>query len=256
MPFDYIAKGYRKKAKPKVRFKALLMAQPDCYNAVCMFCSVGAAKELFVEDAALNIWQWITETANAYPELAYLIILVGTFLEGETIVILIASMAADGRPNLALIILSAFAGSLAGDQTWFYVGRFKGKRLLAKRPLWQQKAQKVYRLLERHSTWLLLGFRFLYGLRNVTPFALGMSELSGKRFLILNAIGAAIWAFAFGYGGYKIGEALETNLKHYRFHVLAALCLIVAAIWLAKVIRNHRRSKKALAQQKAAQQPE
>jgi membrane protein DedA with SNARE-associated domain len=197
------------------------------------------------------VWEWITQTSNAYPYLAYLILFIGTFAEGETILILIAMLARDGTPNIWLAILSAFAGSLTGDQTWFYLGRLKGKQLLAKRPLWQHKADKVYRILERHSTWLVLGFRFLYGLRNVTPFALGMSNLKAGRFLLLNAIGAAVWALAFGLGGYKVGEWLEASLKKDKYWVLAGFCALIIIVWTAKVYFNRRKNKTELAQLQA-----
>jgi membrane protein DedA with SNARE-associated domain len=194
------------------------------------------------------LWEWIRYTADTYPHLAYLILFVGTFVEGETILILIAILAQDGTPNITLVILSAFAGSLTGDQTWFYLGRRKGKKLLARRPLWQHKADKVYRILERHSTWLVLGFRFLYGLRNVTPFALGMSNLKGGRFLLLNAIGAAVWATVFGLGGYKLGDLLESSLKKDKYIVLIGFCAIIILIWSARVYLNRRKNKAELAQ--------
>ena len=197
------------------------------------------------------MWEWIRQTADMYPHLAYLILFIGTFAEGETILILIAILAQDGTPDIRLVILSAFAGSLAGDQTWFYLGRHKGKQLLAKRPLWQHKADKVYRILERHSTWLVLGFRFLYGLRNVTPFALGMSNLKGGRFLLLNAMGAAVWAVVFGLGGYKLGDLLESSLKKDKYIVLVCFCVVVIIVWFAKVYRNRRKNKAELAQLQA-----
>lgn len=194
------------------------------------------------------------ESLIATPWL-YLIILVWVFFEGETIVI-IAGMAAklnQDHPYLALIILAAFVGGIAGDQTWFFVGRYHGKRLLARRPSWEVRAQKVYRILERHSTWLILGFRFLYGLRNVTPFALGMSDVRTVRFIVLNIIGAAIWATSFGLGGYLAGQAVEDFLGKHKITALVVLVGLVAAIWVIKLlIRRYKASKLLKSQQTAA----
>ena len=50
---------------------------------------------------------------------------------------------------------------------------------------------------KQHQNLLILGFRFLYGLRSVTPFVIGMSGISWLRFALLNVIGAGIWASAF-----------------------------------------------------------
>jgi membrane protein DedA with SNARE-associated domain len=52
---------------------------------------------------------------------------------------------------------------------------------------------------------MLLSFRFLYGIRSVTPFAIGMSEVSYLRFTLLNIIGAGIWAIAIASAGYYFG---------------------------------------------------
>jgi membrane protein DedA with SNARE-associated domain len=189
-------------------------------------------------------WEWITSLIeNNY--LACLILFVGTFLEGETILIIAGIAAQDGTPNIILVILAAFAGSLSGDQTWFFVGRCKGKAFLARRPAWQQRADKVFRILERHHVLLLLGFRFLYGLRNVTPFALGMSEVRTFRFILLNTIGAAIWALSFGMAGYLLGAAIEDVLKHYKIPVLVGLCVAVAIVWLLKVYVRRRRARRS-----------
>src|SRR6059058_2388420 len=105
----------------------------------------------------------------------YWAVLVGTFLEGETILVLGGFAANRGYLDLPWVIVAAFLGSFSGDQLYFYLGRHYGRRIIAKRLSWQVSAEKVYRLLERHQTLLILTFRFMYGLRNVTPFALGAS---------------------------------------------------------------------------------
>jgi membrane protein DedA with SNARE-associated domain len=53
---------------------------------------------------------------------------------------------------------------------------------------------KAERLLNRFRTLLILIFRFLYGLRAVTPFVIGMSTVPTRTFVLLNAIGALVWA--------------------------------------------------------------
>ena len=64
----------------------------------------------------------------------YLAILVGTFLEGETILILAAFAAHRGYMHLEWVIAAAFAGSLCGDQLFFFLGRRHSERFLKKRP--------------------------------------------------------------------------------------------------------------------------
>ncbi len=54
----------------------------------------------------------------------YLALLVGTFLEGETILVLAGFAAHLGYLNLPWVILVAFVGTLSGDQLFFYLGRW------------------------------------------------------------------------------------------------------------------------------------
>jgi len=156
----------------------------------------------------------------------YLALFIGTFLEGETILIVAGYLAQNDYLDLNLVILSAFLGTFAGDQLFFFIGHFKGMRFLDKRPLWKSKADKAFRLLNRHQIGVILGFRFLYGIRNITPFAIGSSGFSPFRFFILNFFGALTWAIAFGSLGYHIGTVADNildDIKKYELIVFASI---------------------------------
>ena len=56
----------------------------------------------------------------------YLAVLVITFIEGETIVILAGVAAHLGYLDVNWVIVTAIAGSFGGDQLWFYIGRHWG----------------------------------------------------------------------------------------------------------------------------------
>lgn len=161
----------------------------------------------------------------------YLALFIGTYLEGETILLIAGFLAHLGGLGLELpyVILSAFLGTFAGDQTFFYIGRWKGIRFLEKRPLWHSKTDKVFDLLHRHQLPVILGFRFIYGIRNVTPFVIGASGLNPVKFFILNFLGALIWAISFGLIGYQFGDIAERVLGDVKQYEIYFLALLVAA---------------------------
>ncbi|MEZ5648831.1 MAG: DedA family protein [Alphaproteobacteria bacterium] len=162
----------------------------------------------------------------------YLAILVGTFFEGETIVILAGIAAHQGLLTTELVALSAFIGSYAGDQVWFQLGRVYGQRWLAKRPRWKDRIARVAALLKRNDTLFILSFRFFYGLRNISPIAIALSDISWFRFFVLNGIAAALWAIIFTIGGYIFGHGLEALLGD--IHAIQAIVLgIIMAVGLA-----------------------
>lgn len=179
----------------------------------------------------------------------YLALFIGTFLEGETILIIAGFLAHSGYLDLHLAILAAFLGTFAGDQTFFYLGRAKGIAFLEKRPLWHSKTDKVFDLLHRHQIKVVLGFRFLYGVRNVTPFVIGASKMHPAKFFGLNFLGAMIWAISFGYIGYEFGSIAETvlgRIQEYEAYLLGGLILIgVLLFW-----RNTHLNNKKLQQEK------
>jgi membrane protein DedA with SNARE-associated domain len=179
-------------------------------------------------------------------EYGYLAVLVGTFLEGETILVIAGVAAQLGRLELRYVMLAAFCGSLVSDQLAFFIGRRWGTRWLSRRPNIEARVARARSLIERHQIPITLGFRFLYGLRNVIPFALGMSRMNTVRYIVLNVIGAAVWAVALAAGGYALGKGLELvmdDAKSWQRWILAGLCLAGLAFFL---LSRRREKKKAV----------
>ena len=196
----------------------------------------GPFSRLLVPFWKMTLDQWI----NTY---GYWAILLGTFLEGETILILGGLAAYQGYLKLPWVILIAFLGTVSGDQLSFYLGRKYGSKVLASRPAWQVRAKRVRRLLERYQDYLILLFRFLYGLRILTPFVLGLSRVSRGRFLLLNTVGALVWAIIVGIGAFLFGQALEAligDLKRFEVEILGLVVLVGTVIW---VIHGYRRRR-------------
>ena len=173
----------------------------------------------------------------------YWALMIGTFFEGETILVIGGFAAHRGYLSLPLVILAAFIGTLAGDQLYFFIGRKKGNAFLDKRPSWKPHMEKVHILLERYQALLILGFRFLYGLRTVTPFVLGMSRVKTANFIMLNVVGALVWAALFGTGGYLFGAALEIfleDIKRYERLTFLGMFLAGLAVWVLHLYQKYR----------------
>lgn len=184
----------------------------------------------------MTLENWITTYG-------YWAILFGTFLEGETILLLGGFAAYQGFLKLPWVILMAFLGTLSGDQLFFYMGRRYGPKVLARRPAWRVRANRVRKLLERFQDYLILLFRFLYGLRIITPFVLGLNRVPRGRFLLLNTVGALVWAIAVGTGGFLFGQALEAlmgDLKRFEAKILGLIVLAGAVVWM---IHGYRRKR-------------
>ena len=175
----------------------------------------------------------------------YLAVFVGNLFEGETVVLLAGAAVHFGFLDMAGVLASALAGSVAGDQLWFFLGRRWGPRILSRHPSWQERAERVHRYMRRHQDLLMFSFRFYYGLRTVTPFAIGSAQVSPLRFCTLNFASAVLWTCVFVFAGYFLGGATERLVadKAYVPYALGGAALVVFIALVA--MRMRRRSRAA-----------
>jgi len=173
----------------------------------------------------------------------YLAVLIGTFLEGESVLVLAGFAAHRAYLSLPLVICAAFAGTLFGDQLFYYIGRKHSQAVLAWRPSWKPRVEKAQKLIERHQILIILGFRFLYGLRTVTPFSLGIAGVPRKVFIPLNVLGALIWSVVVGCAGYLFSQTLESlfgRMKHLELWIMLGIVLAGAAVWAIRHWRTRQ----------------
>lgn len=175
----------------------------------------------------------------------YLALFIGTFFEGETILVLAGFLASRGYLDIYLVMLTAASGGYFGDQLWYFLGRRKGRQILARKPHWEVLGENALNHLRRYPDIWVLGFRFVYGLRTVMPVAIGISGYPPLRFLLLNAISAVIWAIVLGAAAFHLGSSLELlldNIKHYEIRVLGTLLVAGGLLWAWRRYRNRRPS--------------
>ena len=173
------------------------------------------------------------------PELienyGYWVVFGGTLLEGESVLLLAGFAAHRGLLDIGSVIALATLGGFLGDQLFFFAGRRYGEPLLARFPKYAAPAARAKALLARYHIPVILGVRFMYGLRAVLPFTIGMSGIPVLRFQVLNLIGALIWAASGTALGYLAGDAAEAilgDVKDYEGEILLALALGGLAYWL------------------------
>ena len=144
----------------------------------------------------------------------YLAISLGTYVEGEAVLLSAGAMAHAHVFSLPLVVLAAMIGSAAWGQTWFQVGSVSGRGLLARRPEWQARAAVVEGWLSRWGLWVLLFGRFIVGMGTLLPAMIGASGFSRLRFCVLDTLGALIWAAVMACAGFGIGAGLGRVLGH------------------------------------------
>jgi membrane protein DedA with SNARE-associated domain len=173
------------------------------------------------------------------PELiqtyGYGAIFAGTLLDAETVLLIGGFAAHRGYLDLPTVVGVAIAGSFLANQLWFYLGRWHGEKLLERFPRYAAPAARAHELLAKYNTPLILSVRFVFGLRTVLPFVIGMGRISTLRFQLLNLGGAIFWSVTIAAGGYAFGRILEQalgNLRRYEEILFAVLALGGFLYWL------------------------
>jgi membrane protein DedA with SNARE-associated domain len=182
----------------------------------------------------------LQELLTAYGPLAIFVV---TFFEGETILIVAGFAAQQHLIRLDAALLAAFVGSMMGDQLYFHIGRRYGQEIFRRRPYWRLAADRALKLLLRYQNVFILSFRFLYGVRMVSSFAIGLAQVSYRRFTALNMIAAAIWSLTYGMGGYLFGRELNVilgNVASIEHIALGVLALLFAGFWMWRYLRRRR----------------
>lgn len=169
-------------------------------------------------------------TQFGYPAL-----IIGLLIEGETVLVLGAFMAHRGYLDLPWVILIGLISAFFSDQFFFWMGRQRGRQFLENRPAWKPNVERAKAMLGRNTNLLFFGFRFMYGLRTVIPFVVGMGRFDSKRFVTLNFIGALVWALLFGTLGYAFGQVAEIILEDvdkYELWIALGIVVIGGMVWL------------------------
>ncbi|HBV38481.1 MAG TPA: DedA family protein [Erwinia sp.] len=175
----------------------------------------------------------------------YVALFLGCIAEGETFTLLGGVAAHEGLLHYGLVVLVAMAGGILGDTALFFLGRYYGATILKKFKKHQKQIKKANSLIRKRPVLFVIGVRFMYGLRIVGPIIIGSSQLKPQKFMLLNVIGAVLWALIFvslGYiGGQVIAPWLHTLDRHLK--QIFWIVLIVALVWGVRIWFKRRAAR-------------
>ncbi len=170
-------------------------------------------------------------------QFGYLAAFIGAFLEGETAVVMAGFAAHRGYLHIGWVFVVASAAAFLSDQLYFFIGRRYGPRVLERKPNWKARSARIRRYIKERGTWFLFSFRFMYGIRTISPFMIGMSEVRAGRFALINATSAIVWGVTFSLVGFLVGAAAKQfigRMKQYEGYFFAGFLVVGAIIWLVR----------------------
>jgi membrane protein DedA with SNARE-associated domain len=155
---------------------------------------------------------------------------------GETLLITGAIVASAGALNIYVLLVLAWLGAVVGDNIGYVIGRTGGHRLMLRYGrrfgVTDARLKQVEKFFDRHGSWVVVFARFVLVLRQFNGIVAGTLEMHWLRFLILNAVGAALWVTFWGILSFWLGKGILIYV--HELHMLAPL--FVALVALAIVI--------------------
>jgi len=173
----------------------------------------------------------------------------GVPLPGETMLIAASLYAGAGHLNVWVVGLVAFAAAVLGDNVGYLIGRKGGRRVIERfgkyvlvTPARLDRAEEFF---VRHGGVVVCFARYVEGLRQLNGVIAGTVEMPWKKFLLFNALGAALWVTTWTSLGYLAGNHVET-IAHY-FTLFVVIAAVVVATYLFFHVRHIRRRRRARA---------
>jgi|SRR5437867_9379579 len=143
-------------------------------------------------------------------------------------------------------LTAAFLGSTCGITVSYILGRTFGTYLLvhygSKFRITHEDVDRVHWWFHRMGRWALTFGYFVPGVRHLTAYIAGATELEIPTFVVYAYLGGFIWSLTFITAGYYLGEqwARLSEAVHYSGWVAALIGLAALAVYI--VYRRRRRN--------------
>jgi len=157
----------------------------------------------------------------------------GVPLPGETALVTAAAYAALGHLNVYIVIVTAAAAAILGDNGGYWIGRRGGLALVHRwghvLHLKESHLLRARDFFERHGGKTVFIGRFVALLRTWAAVLAGAGHMRYSTFLLYNASGGVLWAVLYGVLGYLFGHNLP-RLEHSIGQLSLAVVLLVALL--------------------------
>jgi len=194
----------------------------------------------------MNLPHFLVLALAAGAKARYILIFFGVWIEGPIIMItsgfLLHKHLLDIFPLFAALVL----GDLAGDITWYCLGRFVAEPIIRKKGTFLgvseemfDRGKKLFHRYHERILWvskLTLGF----GLAVVVLMVAGATKVSFKKYMLINFCGELILVGILLSLGYFFGNIYSEISTRYQvlFLVLVGLAIVGILYGLGKVMRK------------------
>lgn len=158
---------------------------------------------------------------------------------GEALLVAGALLASRGELSVALLLPLAWLAAVLGDNIGYALGRFGGRRLVLRFGgavgVREAHLTRVERFFARYGGAVVVVARFFALLRQLNGIVAGLGAMAWWRFVVYNALGAALWVGVWGLGVYVAGQHMAGTLALFKdeepYVVIAVLLAAGVGAW-------------------------
>ena len=179
---------------------------------------------------------------------------------GEFAMIAGAIYAGAGQLNVVAVGVVAVVASVLGATIGYGIGRLGGRAVVLRYGKWvfirEHHLDRAERTVDRYGALVVVGARYIVGLRELNGIIAGASGMHPVRFTVSNIIGAVAWVATWVTLGYLAGDhiqAIYTDISRYALYVVAGVAVLLAA-WITLRVRRRRSGRAGAAPEDEAAQ--
>ncbi len=206
-------------------------------------------KHLIEFVAQYGNWVYVLLFAIIFTETG---VVVFPFLPGDSLLFVVGALCGLGLMSLPLVLVLLISAAILGNQTNYSVGRHFGPRVFQwEHSRWFNKRafQQAHDFYERYGGVTLVAARFMPFVRTFAPFVAGVAQMTRRKFLFYDVVGALLWV-----GGITIAGYLFGNLPWVKAHmsgIIWAMVLVPGALallgaWRARAVATAAAAEAAM----------
>ncbi len=153
---------------------------------------------------------------------------------------------ADGFPAYVAMALAGTIGYLLGSIGGWWIGDRGGRPYLERHGRWlhldEGKLDRAEAWFDRWGNWAVFLGRITPVVRSFISVPAGVFRVAFVPYVVLTAVGSALWCFAFAGAGWAAGASWEEFHESFKLVDYAVVVLVVAGIALLgwKLLRRRR----------------
>lgn len=161
---------------------------------------------------------------------------------GETTLNTASTAAAAGRLELAPIIVMGALGAIVGDSALFWIARLSSRRVepTLERARGNEKVMMALDIMDSSAPLLIVGGRYVMGMRFFVNATMGLSGIAYVRFLTWSIVAGVLWSTYTCILAYKVA----TTFAGFPLAsvIISSLVTTVVLVVVLFVVRKRRRS--------------